>query len=649
MNLFILKCSQVTFAIILSVNCCLHAQNNSEPACGTVTSSESIEYYNSLKPEIKKYEEQYFSLNSNFGKSGSKIVNSIPIKAHIIRNSNGNGGLRVNDLNEAIEELNLIYANVFLEFYLSDGINYIDNDYLNHFNKIREAALISNYYTPGVLNIYFFESVENELNINICGYTNNTGKLDIIVLQNSCVTNNSTLAHEVGHFLSLHHTQGPQNEGLTTELVNGSNCDTDGDGICDTPADPTLNSYNVDDYCNYMGNERDANGERFAPDTRNIMSYAPKGCRSYFTPQQAARMFAFYKTAKNYLASNSFNANIVADVNQTCDDYLTVQFYNNSLEATSWKWDMDSDGIVDYTTQNPIHTFEKGIYDVTLTISNKTQTITKTFFNHIKVGTLKTAPFLENFDDLETANDTGWTSHDVSGNGYNWLINSGKTGSEGTGPSIDHTTKTAKGKYIYTEASGSMPGDIAEFISPCIALSGTHPKLEFAYHLYGSGIGTLHVDLQTDDGIITDIIPVLSGSKQRAMDDDFKLARVDLSNYNGQTIKVIFRAVRGSGWDGDIAIDDIQIMGNETVKPITNVKKLDQAKIYPNPVTSGTLHISSDVTMNSIHYEISNLYGQVFSKGILSTTPIDVNHLASGTYILSLNDGESWSIKKFIK
>ena len=26
----------------------------------------------------------------------------------------------------------------------------------------------------------------------------------------------------------------------TTELVDGSNCDTDGDGICDTPADPGL-------------------------------------------------------------------------------------------------------------------------------------------------------------------------------------------------------------------------------------------------------------------------------------------------------------------------------------------------------------------------------------------------------------------------
>lgn len=649
MNLFIHKFSLIFFAIFLSSTCYLLSQNNSEPVCGTVTSSESLEFYNSLKPQIEKYEEQFHSLTSAFGKSNSKIVNSIPIKAHIIRNSNGNGGLRVNDLNEALSELNTVYANAYLQFYLSEEINYIDNDNLNHFNKTREAALISSYYTPGVLNIYFFESVENEMDINICGYTNNVGKLDIIVLQNSCVTNSSTLSHEVGHFFSLLHTQGPQNEGLTTELVNGSNCDTDGDGICDTPADPTLTNLNVNNYCNYTGNERDANGQRFSPDTKNIMAYSPKECRSYFSSQQVARMYAFYKTAKSYLASDSFNANIITDVKQTCDDYLTVEFNNNSLDATSWKWDIDSDGIIDYTTRNPIHTFEKGMYDVTLTISNKTKTVTKSFYNYIKVGTLKTSPFIESFEGLETANDTGWTSTDVSGNGYNWFINSGNTNSDGTGPLTDNTTKTAKGAYIYTEASGSKPGDIAEFLSPCIAINTSNPKLEFAYHMFGAGMGELHVDLLTDEGIIMDVIPVLSGTKQRSHGEGYKIQTVDLSAYVNQTIKIRFRAVRGSGWDGDIAIDDIKIMGNDIVKPIVNVKGLAEAKIYPNPIANGTLNIATDVMVSSVHYEISNLYGQVFSKGILSSKEIDVNHLSSGTYILSLNDGSSWSIKKFVK
>ena len=649
MNLFPSKFGIFLFAIFLSSTCYVPAQNITEPSCGTITSPESLEYYNSLKPQLKKYEDQFNSLTSTFGKSNSRIVNSVPIQAHIIRNSNGNGGLRVSDLNEAIADLNALYSNAYLEFYLSDDVNYIDNDNLCHFNKTREAALISSYYTPNVLNIYFFESVENEADNNICGYTNNTGKQDVIVLQNSCVTNSSTLSHEVGHYFSLLHTQGPQSEGLTTELVNGSNCDTDGDSICDTPADPTLSNLNVDSSCNYVGNERDANGQRFSPDTQNIMSYSPKGCRSHFSEKQFSRMYAFYKTAKSYLAGDLFNANIIADVNQSCDDNLTVNFSNVSLDATSWKWDMDSDGIIDYTTQNPTHTFEKGIYDVTLTISNKIQTITKTFYNYIQVGTLKTFPLLEDFEGLETANDTGWTSKDVSGNGYNWFINSGDTGSEGTGPIKDNTTKTAKGAYIYTEASGSKAGDVAEFLSPCITINSSNSKLQFAYHMFGSGIGELHVDIQTEEGFINDVIPVLSGNKQIVQGDDFKILTVDLSDYTNQTIKIRFRAVRGSGWDGDIAIDDIKIFSNEIVKPIASKKGIAEAKIYPNPVSGGKLNIATDVMASSIHYEISNLYGQVFSKGTLSSKEIDVNNLSSGTYILSLSDGTGWTIKKFIK
>jgi PKD repeat protein len=648
-NLFTLKFGILFFAIFISSHR-LSSQTSPEPVCGTVTSTESLEYYNSLKPEIKKYEEQFHSLSSAFGKSSSKITNSIPIQAHIIRNSNGNGGLRISDLNAALSELNATYASAHLQFYLSNEINYINNDYLTNFNKSRESALISSYYTPGVLNIYFFDTVENESNINICGYTNNVGKLDIIVLQNSCVTNGSTLSHEVGHFFSLMHTHGPQTSGLTTELVNGSNCDTDGDGICDTPADPTLTNLNVDDNCRYTGQERDANGQRFAPDTQNMMSYSTKGCRSYFTPQQAARMYAYYKTAKSYLSSSTFNANISANVKQTCDDYLTVEFSNNSVGATSWKWDIDSDGIIDYTTQNPTHTFEKGIYDVTLTVSNKTNTVTKTFYNFIQVGFLKTVPFTEDFDALETANDTGWTSTDVSGNGFNWYIHSGETDSEGTGPSTDNTTRTKKGKYIYTDASGSKPGDVAEFLSPCIAINSSNLKLEFAYHMFGAGIGELHVDIITEEGLINDVIPVLSGNKQKNSKDNFKIQTIDLSAYANQTIKIKFRAVRGSGWDGDIAIDDIKVIGDDIIKPIAEVKNsLTEAKIYPNPVTDGTLNISLESMMTAVHYEISNLYGQVFSKGTLNGQQIDVNHLSSGTYILSLNDGSSWTIKKFIK
>ena len=47
---------------------------------------------------------------------------------------------------------------------------------------------------------------------------------------------------------------------------------------------------------------------------------------------------------------------------------LTVQFSDNTTNATEWKWDIDGDGIIDYTKKYPVHTYnESGIYNVNLT------------------------------------------------------------------------------------------------------------------------------------------------------------------------------------------------------------------------------------------------------------------------------------------
>jgi hypothetical protein len=102
----------------------------------------------------------------------------------------------------------------------------------------------------------------------------------------------------MGHVFSLLHTHGASNTKMTTELADGSNCDTDGDGICDTPADPKLSSNSINNFCEYIGTETDLNGNLFNPDTKNIMSYSRKACRNNFTNQQLARMYAFFNSAK---------------------------------------------------------------------------------------------------------------------------------------------------------------------------------------------------------------------------------------------------------------------------------------------------------------------------------------------------------------
>lgn len=642
MNILTYKPKFLMLSVFLSMTFMLFSQSNDESVCGNTTSSKSIAFYQNIKPQLKKFENEFFATKSARGTVPTNIVNSIPVKVYIIRNSDGSGGLSISELDAAFSNLNSTYEGAFLEFFMCDGVEYINDDKLCHFQRGDEKSFTETHYVPGLINMYFTDYIENESNQSICGYSDNIGRNDIVVMKNNCATNGSSLPHELGHFFSLLHTHGADNNQMTTELVDGSNCDTDGDGICDTPADPRLKSSTVNTSCDYTGNETDANGDVFNPDTNNMMSYSRKSCRTHFSEQQLARMYAFYMTTKSYLSCPSFNANITVNESETCDGSLTVNFENSCENVTEWKWDVDGDGNIDYTSAKPSHTFESGIYDVVLTVSNKSRTIRKKFTNFIKVGT-HTDLLDENFEDFNMLEKHGWTSKDVSGHGYHWYSNFGDTQSGETGPLNYMNSDNKLNTYIFAEASGAQPGDVTEFISPCIDVNYQNSELEFAYHMFGKDVGELHVDIKTDSGYVNDVIDPIYGSQQNNQSDDFITKSVNLSSYANETIKVRFRAVRGNGWEGDIAIDNI------LVKTIHTAISDDIYKVYPNPIKGDMLYVKNIDLEHPSTYQISNMFGQAFSAGTLTNNAIDFSSLPSGTYLLRLTNGKRSVVKKIIK
>ena len=107
--------------------------------------------------------------------------------------------------------------------------------------------------------------------------------------------------HEVGHYFSLEHTF-LGHASSNPELVNGSNCTTRGDLICDTPADPLFDREDIEITqntilghpglgvtCSYVGTHLESGtNQPYNPPIHNYMAYHNNDCRSEFTPGQYA-------------------------------------------------------------------------------------------------------------------------------------------------------------------------------------------------------------------------------------------------------------------------------------------------------------------------------------------------------------------------
>ncbi|CAH1790066.1 unnamed protein product, partial [Owenia fusiformis] len=134
---------------------------------------------------------------------------------------------------------------------------------------------------------------------------------------------------------------------------------------------------------------------------------------------------------------------------------------------------------------------------------------------------------------------------------FTWLRHNGNTDTDNTGPSTDHTKGNAIGYYMYVESSPPREtGNIARLLSPII--HATVPRdLHFFYHMYGKDIGTLNV-----------YIIDLAGTERKVWSitgdqgDKWQEVKLDLP---GGNYKVVFEGIRGVGFEGDIAIDDVVI------------------------------------------------------------------------------------------
>lgn len=241
------------------------------------------------------------------GRSGNNKVH-VPIQFHIVKRNDGTGGETHKDILDNLCKLNQDYDSIGIQFYLAGPIRSINQDllYEHMIGGAMGSYFMSLYRESGVVNIFVGNQVTGgSPGGTLLGYY--SSNLDAIFAIRSAVNGtNSTLTHEMGHFLTLAHTfNGWENLAYSAaadgnastlgviENANGrtprttpranrlvetlprsggtENCQLAADGFCDTKPNYLFGFYRgrYNDGCDYAATAMDPNGWLFNPSSIN--------------------------------------------------------------------------------------------------------------------------------------------------------------------------------------------------------------------------------------------------------------------------------------------------------------------------------------------------------------------------------------------
>ncbi|MEZ5038379.1 MAG: T9SS type A sorting domain-containing protein [Saprospiraceae bacterium] len=260
-------------------------------------------------------------------------IRYLPIKFHIVSATNGTGGVLEAQVYDMLCTVNEDFLDMNLQFYIKDGtFHYMSNDAIynlildgSHPDATVNPVILQNIMNSNrdhaALNVWMVRDIilDAEDTGNILGFY--SGNYDWIVMLNNEVRASSiTLAHELGHFFSLPHpfngwesdpydaakhgnpVQANSPGFIPTEKMNGSNCETAGDFICDTPPDYNFPGIN----CNWTQQIMDPNGDIVNPEEKLTMGYFSCNKNDYFFTDMQKQLIAqdAATSKRNYLVTD---------------------------------------------------------------------------------------------------------------------------------------------------------------------------------------------------------------------------------------------------------------------------------------------------------------------------------------------------------
>lgn len=180
-------------------------------------------------------------------------------------------------------------------------------------------------------------------------------------------------------------------------------------------------------------------------------------------------------------------------------------------------------------------------------------------------------PYQESFESGQGLWTETTTSLDI------WRTRSGTTSSGGTGPSSAYDGLS----YIYTESSlPNNPNKVGILEGPCFDLSqAAAADLQFHYNMYGAYMGSLELQVSANNGSGWSTLWSQSGDQGV----NWELAVVSLNDFLGQTIRLRFKTITGTGFQSDAAIDALVLSAPTSVNG-----SLAGTVLFPTTSSCGT-------------------------------------------------------------
>lgn len=682
------------FSLLLALSAPVIAQDHFTYFCGQVAAQERLF---GRHPEAREEgarstaELEQLTQQAQGQRGGSTTVLIIPVVFHIIH-ENGPENISDEQIYDAVSVLTRdfrkqnedtstivdafidIAADIEIEFRLAtidpngnchSGINRIVSPLTNDGTNSAMKAL-SMWPRNKYMNIWVCANIGN----NIAGFTNLPGDVngnwgateDGIVLRSdytgsigtSSVTKSRTLTHETGHWLNLYHTWGP-----TNSPADPTNCDFD-DNVTDTPNTIGYTS------CSLSG----ASCGSAIDNVQNYMEYSY--CSRMFTQGQRTRMRTALQSStaqRNQLITQS---NLVATgvidpplciAAFTSSQFTicagdTLSFFDESYHnVSSWDWNFGdgqtTSGTDPLVNKNPTHVYtDPGVYNVTLTVGNGSETIstTETAFVRVLSGGMTQSPVAEGF---EAAWPGTWITNNLNAD-ETWEVT----------PNAFYTgAKSLRLRNYNIDA-----GNVDEIYSATVDLTGAESAQITYKWAYANRVtetdDRLRVSVSGDCGNnwsmrklhkgLTNLPTATSTNSffTPSTVDDWGTYTIDLTNamwFNDRfRVKFDFTSYGGN----NLYLDDINIVGS-FANGVREAKPVFFYNVYPNPSDEGMTLDMYQPAAERVNILMINAQGQLVTTlhdGLLSSGKqlIAVPDQPAGLYTIVMSKGEHTAIQRVV-